>query len=232
MEIIYASFELKIVFDNNNKGEKNFLPEFGFSVLIYNFYTENYLLFDTGSNGEILIHNIEQFNVNISEIKKIIISHNHHEHSMGLAEIYKINPDIEIYVPIENLILFKRKYPKSKVIGVSDLTEIEHNIYSTGQLGTYLKEQALFLKSQDNKLIVIVGCCHPGLDEIISRAKAMKDSKGIKAIIGGFHGFRNFNCLEGIDFIGPCHCTKHLDLLENRFSERFNRIYVGSSFYF
>ena len=42
------SFEIKIVYDNRCH-EKDFLTGFGFSALIYNNFTGNYLLFDTGA---------------------------------------------------------------------------------------------------------------------------------------------------------------------------------------
>ncbi|MFW9898081.1 MAG: MBL fold metallo-hydrolase [Candidatus Thorarchaeota archaeon] len=228
METVLASFEIKIAFDNK-KIEDRFISDFGFSVLIYNNFTENYLLFDTGSNSEALIHNIEQFDIDISDISKVIISHNHYEHIGGLDGVYDKNSNIEIYVPTENLISYRRKYPKSRVIGVSDKILIEQNIYSTGQLGNYLKEQAIFLKTEEDYLIAVVGCCHPGLDEIISMGKTIGK---IKAIIGGFHGFRKFSCLEGIDFIGATHCTQHIDLLKNKFPDQYKNIYVGDSLVF
>jgi len=228
MESILASFEIKIAFDNS-KIEDRFISDFGFSVLVYNNFTDNYLLFDTGSNGEALIHNIKQFDIEISDISKVIISHNHFEHIGGLDGVYDKNPSIEIYVPIENLISYKRKYPKSEVIGVSDIKEIEQNIYSTGQLGNYLKEQAMFLKIEENNLIAVVGCSHPGLDEIFAKGKQIGK---IKAVIGGFHGFRKFGILEDIDFIGACHCTQHIDLIKQRFPDQFKSIYVGDSLVF
>jgi len=157
------------------------------------------------------------------------ISHNHIEHSGGLNDLYNKNNNLEIYVPKENLNLFRKKYSKSIVYAVSELQEIDKNIYLTGQLGTYLKEQALFLKTQSNELIVIVGCCHPGLEEIISIGKNIANIKGI---FGGFHNQRNFSCLSEMKIIGACHCTQHLDLIKKRFPEEFREIHVGDSLHF
>lgn len=228
MESVSVTFEVKIVFEEN-QGEEGFIQGRGFSALIYNYFTDSFLLFDTGSDGESLVHNIEKCDVEISAIKKVIISHNHQEHSGGLEEIYNRNPDIEIYVPIENLITYRRKYSKAKIIGVSEFTEIDTHIYSTGQLGTYLKEQALFLKTYEDEIIIIVGCAHPGLDEIITMAKSIAP---IKAIIGGFHNSRNFISLQNIGFIGACHCTQNLNLIKERFPEQYNTINVGKAITF
>lgn len=228
MELQLEAFNVNIVFDNN-KPLEGFLSSFGFSVLIYNSLSDNFLLFDTGSDGTILLHNLEQVGVAFSEIKKVVISHNHIEHSGGLQELYENNNNIEIYVPIEILNIFRKKYSKSTVYGVSDWKEIDENTYLTGQLGTYLKEQAMFLKTLNNELIVMVGCCHPGLDEIVSLGRNIAK---IRAIIGGFHNIRNFSCLEGIKVIGACHCTQHTDLIKQRFPEEFREIYVGDSLIF
>lgn len=225
---VTKTFKIKIVFEDN-ESEEGFIRGQGFSALIYNYFTDSFLLFDTGSDGESLVHNIERSDVEISAITKVIISHNHAEHSGGLEEIYNRNPDIGIYVPIENLKIYKRKYSQSKVYGISEFMEIDENIYSTGQLGTYLKEQALLLKTFDDEMIVIVGCCHPGLDEIISVAKSLGP---VKAIVGGFHGSRNFICLQGVDFIGACHCTQHVDLIREKFPEQYESIGAGKSLTF
>ena len=228
MESVPVTFEIQIVF-GEVQGNEGFIQGRGFSALIYNSFTDKFLLFDTGSEGESLIHNIEQCGVEISAIKKVIISHNHAEHSGGLEGLYSKNHDIEIYVPIENSIAYNRKYSNSKVIGVAEYTEIDTNIYSTGQLGNYLKEQAVFLKTPEDQMIILVGCAHPGLDELIMLAK----SKGpIKAIIGGFHNSRNFSSLQNIEFIGPCHCTQNLDSIKQKFPEQFNEIIVGKALMF
>lgn len=222
------SFEIRIVFDNKCN-EEGFLTGFGFAVLIYNKFTKNYLLFDTGGNSEVLIHNIKKFNINPSEIKKIIISHNHHDHAGGLNGIYRLNSNIEIYVPKRVVQIYKQELTKAKVIGVLDSMEIDQDIFSSGQIGSTIKEQCLFLRTKNNEIIILVGCTHPGLENFI--LKAQKISK-IIAVIGGFHGFKKYSYLEGIDFIGACHCTQHTGAIQKRFPEQFKKICVGNSFSF
>ncbi len=223
------SFQLSIVFDNKCV-EEGFLPGFGFSVLIYNFSSQDYLLFDTGGNSKTLLHNISKLNVDISRIKKVIISHNHSDHAGGLEGIYKLNPNIEIYVPIANLIPYKKAFFESKVYGISELTIIGKNLYSSGQFGQHsTKEQALFLRTKNNEIIIIVGCAHPGLEKFILEAQKLYK---ITAIIGGFHGFDKFSYLNGVNVIGACHCTKHIKLIREQFPNQYQRICVGNSFLF
>ena len=114
MRQLKQSFEIYIVYDDKCP-KSGFLTGFGFSVLIYNYFTENYSLFDTGGNGNILINNIKQFNINISTIKSVIISHNHHDHAGGLTELLQINPSINIYVQIDEIKSFFKRFPKNNI---------------------------------------------------------------------------------------------------------------------
>ena len=112
----------------------------------------------------------------------------------------------------------------SKVYGVSGITEIEKNVYLTGQLGNYLKEQAMLLKTREDKGILFVGCSHPGLNEIFN---AFPNRGNIEVIIGGLHNTRVFSPLESLKFIGACHCTKYNDILKVKYPEKYHEIKVG-----
>ena len=223
------SFEIYIVFDDKCP-KSGFLTGFGFSALIYNYFTEKFSLFDTGGNGNILIHNIKEFKVNISDIKNVIISHNHHDHAGGLVEILQINPSVNIYVPIDDLKAFSRAFPNKQIFGISEITEIEKNLFTSGQIkSSFNSEQSVFLKTKNNELIILVGCAHPGVEKFIIRAKEISR---IKAIIGGFHGFRKLNYLEDIDFIGACHCSQYYDFIRETYPRQFKRICVGDNYIF
>ncbi len=222
------NFYVNILF-NQGESLEGFISSYGFAALIYNVETGSYILFDTGSDGDILLHNLSQLGIDVTEISKVVISHNHPEHTKGLESIYNKNNDLEIYVPIENQITYNRKYPLSKVFGVSEQTEIEKNVYLTGQLGNYLKEQAMLLKTREEKGILLVGCCHPGLNEIFN---AFSNRGNIEAIIGGLHNIRVFSSLDSLKFIGACHCTKYNDILRVKYPEKYHEIKVGEELLF
>jgi len=40
--------------------------------------------------------------------------------------------------------------------------------------------------------------------------------------VGGFHGFRKYSYLEGIDTIGACHCISHVKAIKKRFPNNYN----------
>ncbi|MFX1273668.1 MAG: MBL fold metallo-hydrolase [Promethearchaeota archaeon] len=221
------SFEVKIVFDNKCVKD-GFLPGFGFSALIHNLLTDKYLLFDTGGNSQVLIHNINQFGVDLLDISKIIISHNHHDHNGALYDLYHLNNKISLYIP-DNIENYQRQFSNAQIHLLTDCTEIEQNIYVSGQFGTSIKEQALFLKTGDHDLILLVGCTHPGLENFILEARKMNP---IKAIIGGFHGFRKYSYLNGIDFIGACHCTANINDIKMKLPGNYRKVCVGDSYSF
>lgn len=223
------SFEIDIVYDDKCP-KLGFLEGFGFSVLIYNYFTENFSLFDTGGKGDILIHNIKEFNVDISAIENVIISHNHHDHAGGLARILQNNPSINIYIPIDDFKAFSKVFPNNSIHGVSEMIEIEENFFISGQIkGSFNSEQSVFLKTKDKEFIILVGCAHPGLEKFIVKAQNISR---IKAIIGGFHGFKKLSYLEEIDFIGACHCSKYYNLMRETFPGQFKRVCVGDNYFF
>ena len=218
------SFKIQIVYDNHCALD-GFKKDFGFSALIYNHLTRNYILFDTGTNGRILLHNLSLLEINLNLIRKIVISHDHFDHSGGLKSIYNINPEIEIFVPGKDSSKYERKYEHARVHEMIDFKEIEKNVYSSGELfSNGIAEQCLFLKTLNSELIIIVGCAHPGLEKFIQQA--LKIGK-VKGIIGGFHGFNKLEYLEGIDFISACHCTRKTREIRNMFPENFKQLCVG-----
>ena len=223
-----SSFEISIVFDDKCP-KPGFLTGFGFSVMIFNYFTETYSLFDTGGKSNVLIHNIKKFNVDISSIKNVIISHNHHDHAGGLEGILQFNPNIDVYVPINNLKSFFRAFPNSQVHGISEMMEIEKNLIISGQIKDFIPEQSVYLKNKDNEIIILVGCAHPGLEKFIMQAQKIAK---IRAIIGGFHGFKKLSYLEDIDFIGACHCSRNINLIKETFPNQFKHICVGENYSF
>ena len=55
------------------------------------------------------------------------------------------------------------------MVGVIDACKIANGIYSTGEMGTIIKEQPLIIRTGDG-LITLTGCAHPGIVEIVSKA--------------------------------------------------------------
>jgi 7,8-dihydropterin-6-yl-methyl-4-(beta-D-ribofuranosyl)aminobenzene 5'-phosphate synthase len=193
--------KLKILYDNN--ALEGFREGYGFSCLI----EEKKILFDTGGDVATLLHNMRKFMVNLSDIKKIILSHEHGDHTGGLRILDHCG-EVEVYVPISFSSRLKHKlasYSNVTLKQVSAPQEICEGLLTTGELGKITKEQSLTVKT-DNGLTLITGCAHPGLENILLVASKFGE---ISAVVGGFHGFDKLEGLKKLRLIVPCHCTTH-----------------------
>ena len=157
------------------------------------------VLFDTGASGGILLHNMEQLGIDPKAIDIIAISHAHGDHTGGLAFVLAENDHAEVYVPAS----VRGSLPDRKLTRVSEPLRICEGVFSTGELKGI--EQSLVL-SLERGVVVVTGCSHPGVGEIIDAASQYGRVDGI---VGGFHGFRDFERLEGLSLISPCHCTQY-----------------------
>jgi metal-dependent hydrolase (beta-lactamase superfamily II) len=87
--------KITIVYDNEaNPGLES---SWDFSCFIEG---KERLLFDTSDNGEKLIYNMKQLNIVPETIDKVIISHNHWDHTGGLKEFSKLSGDAKVFHPI------------------------------------------------------------------------------------------------------------------------------------
>jgi 7,8-dihydropterin-6-yl-methyl-4-(beta-D-ribofuranosyl)aminobenzene 5'-phosphate synthase len=200
--------KITIVYDNcpNKQGLKT---GWGFSALIETDDTSP-VLFDTGNDGIALLYNMERLGINPEIIGAVVISHSHSDHTGGLDAILDINKHTTIYLPAS----MRGTIPGRKVISVSQPVYITSNVLSTDELKGM--EQSLAIKT-DKGIILVTGCSHPGVGNILDAASSFGNIYGI---IGGFHGFRDFSRLVGLSLICPCHCTRHKGEIECQFSEQ------------
>ena len=74
---------------------------------------------------------------------------------------------------------------------------ISQGMYTTGAMGGSVREQALVIRT-GKRLVVITGCVHPGIVQIVEKAKEMFDEP-IYLVMGGFHlGDKSDHQLNGI----------------------------------
>ena len=210
---------LKILYDNNAKTP--FKAGWGFSCLIES--NENKILFDTGWNGNILLHNMKKADINPEEIDKIIISHSHWDHIGGLNHLLNYGKKFDVYVPKSASINFKNEIKRyANLVEISKPVKIHGNIWTTGELGEKIKEQSLLITIEKGNLI-LTGCAHPGLDNIIEKSREFGE---INTVIGGFHN-SNIDVLKGIPTIIPCHCTQEIEKIKKKMPESYRYCEVG-----
>jgi 7,8-dihydropterin-6-yl-methyl-4-(beta-D-ribofuranosyl)aminobenzene 5'-phosphate synthase len=225
------NISLTIVYDNNTYKE-GLSTAWGFSCLIKG--TEKTILFDTGGNSTLLLANMNKLGINPEEIDLVVISHIHGDHVGGLEGFLEQNKNVSVFFPASFPARFKDDLKKSGVqTGViQDPALICESVYSTGELGTRIKEQSLIIHT-DKGILVITGCAHPGIVNIVKTAKNLiRDD--VLLIMGGFHLAGTSNpVIEdiiskikrwGVRYVGPCHCSG--DLARQRFKMAYGNNYI------
>jgi len=201
--------KITIIYDNELY-KKDLTPDWGFSCLVE---VENCpkILFDTGANGSILLGNMKKLGLDPKSIEEVFISHAHFDHVGGLSDFLRVNNQVKIYVPVS----FALDPSMAKeVITVTEPLQIHGNIYSTGELQGI--EQSLVVKTKKG-LVVIAGCSHPGVREILHAASEIGE---VRTLIGGLHGFNEFNLIDNLDNICPTHCTQFIREIKDLYPDK------------
>jgi len=220
--------KLKTVYDNEVYPEASatgLTSEWGFSCLIE--VSGERILFDTGGDGSILLRNMERLGIDPEDLTTIVLSHEHWDHTGGLSDLLRTNRDVEVYLLASFSESFKNKI-ENPVVEVRGPAKICDRVYTTGELGISIKEQSLALEMKSG-MVVLTGCAHPGIGEIMDAASGIEDICGI---IGGFHGFSDYSLLNGVKFLSPCHCTQHLSEIVSQFPDAYHKNGVGRVFTF
>jgi len=209
--------KIKIIYDNEAKPQSQ--SDWGFSVLIE---SDENILFDTGDDREIFLSNMKKMDVDTSSIDKVVLSHEHHDHIGGLNSI--LEKSIDVFVPEPFSEDFKRKVSeRAFLIEVTRQEKITEKVLSLGQMGKDIIEQSMICKSKKSN-VLITGCAHPGLTGIIQKAEKQGE---IEALIGGFHGFDDFDVLKDISMIFPCHCTEYKDKIKKKYPDKTKDCFAG-----
>ena len=195
------------------------------------------ILFDTGWDGNVLLQNMKRFGITKEDIDTIVISHEHWDHLGGLTHI--LHPDVTVYVPNSFSKQLKDEIKqRAGNVEATGLKNIVPDVYTTGEMGDKIKEQAILLKINHGNLnngnlnhskinpgiVVVTGCAHPGLENFINTARDLGEPYGV---IGGFHKFNDFECLNDISMIMPCHCTRYKDEIKSIFPDQYMECKAG-----
>lgn len=227
---------MTIVYDNYmfKQGTQS---DWGFSCFIEG--TEKTILFDTGYQGHILLQNIDHLEIDLDSLDLIVISHNHLDHTGGIDSVLGRQSDVSVY--------FGSSFPRSfshnimnhgaNPVQVDDPVDICKNVFSTGELDGPVIEQSLILDTEKG-LVIITGCSHPGIVNILKKVKEIID-KNIYLVFGGFHLLNHsdaeinqiiqeFKTL-GVEKCGATHCTgdRAIALFQEAYGEDYIPMGVG-----
>jgi 7,8-dihydropterin-6-yl-methyl-4-(beta-D-ribofuranosyl)aminobenzene 5'-phosphate synthase len=204
--------------------------EWGFSALIE--ADGHRVLLDTGARPDTVLQNARDLKIDLSDVKEVILTHNHWDHVGGLMtlrkEVMKRNPSALSVVHVargifysrpaqqgeENqMIALKKEYEATggKFIEHQAAAEIfpgawltgpvprkypEHNWSSTGKVqtpaglveDTIPEDQSLVLNTPEG-LVVVTGCGHAGIINILTFAREQFPNQPVQAVVGGLHLF-------------------------------------------
>jgi len=206
------------------------IGEWGFSALVE--ADGHRILLDTGSHPDTVLQNARDLNIDLSDVKEVIITHNHQDHVTGLMtlrrEMMKKNPAALSVLHVSRGVFYSRPSPKGeqnpmiairkeyeatggKIIEHSEGAEIfpgawltgpvprkypERNWSVTGKVqtpdglveDTIPEDQTLVLNTSKG-LVIVTGCGHAGIVNILTDAGARFPGEPVYGIVGGLHLF-------------------------------------------
>lgn len=231
-----------ILNDTRNSNEDKFENDDGFSAYIET--ENNKILFDAGPT-EKFMKNAEKLGIDLNKVDTIVLSHGHYDHGDGLKYFdnkvefiahpncilkrwwrddhshysgikltkeelenkYNVHFTKEPYKINENTYYLgeiTRKYP----------VKLTKWVFADGQNDDVLDDSAMVINTE-NGIIVIAGCSHSGICNIVEHAKKVTNNSKVLAVIGGFHLQEiNENTDKVIDYMKDnvkqvilAHCT-------------------------
>ena len=235
-----SAIEITILYDNYVLTE-GCTSDWGFSCFIKGM--EKCILFDTGAYGNILLGNMDKLGISARDADLMVISHNHGDHTGnwqsngGAFSFLARNSNLVAYLPssvpsgpIQNI---KATGATTQIVNVQ--TQLCDGVHLTGLMAGI--EQSMVMDTPKG-LVVVTGCAHPGIINIIQKAKQMLD-KDVYLVFGGFHlvndsdsqimsKIEQFRSL-GVQKVGASHCTgdRAIELFRQEYGRDFVPIGVG-----
>jgi len=279
--------KITIICENRAGATIGVMGEHGFCALIEK--NNEKILVDTGQ-GLTLKANAKALKIDLPDIRKIVLSHGHYDHTGGLADLIPPKGMIDIYAHPD---IFTAKYARHETenkkqdvfIGnrftqeylesnlnakfhfKTKFSKISAGIFFSGVIprqtdfeqpdkrllvkeGTSfiqdpLEDDASLLIETSSGPVILTGCAHSGIVNIMNHFSKKTGYKSFHAVIGGTHlGFLNSNkqlkktmdAFEqyNLNLIAVSHCTGNeaAAACYNRFKDRFAFANAGWSAWF
>lgn len=229
---------IKVIYDNYVK-MSGLQSDWGFSIEIEGL--DKTILFDTGTKPEIFESNFIKLGIDPGKIDFLVLSHEHGDHTGGIPAFVKMKKDIPVIIPQSFSEQFKKHV---SAIGLEPMLVKEpalicNNLYTSGEFEYEIPEQALVLNTKKG-LVVMTGCSHPGIIEMLKVIKK-EFNKNIYMVFGGFHLLQKSDKEMdsiisemkslGIVKCGATHCTgdKQIQMFKDAFGDNYFELGVGNT---
>lgn len=231
-----AELRITTIYDNYGHDER-LRTGWGFSCLVE--VSGKRILFDAGADRMVEMFNIEQLGIDLKEVDAIFLSHPHGDHTGGFSGVMEVASGPKVYLG--------KSFPRSlkegvrrfggELVEVDGLKEFFKNVYSTGELGGPIPEQSMVVRTGQG-LVIITGCAHPGVVNIVRKAKEILNG-AIYLVLGGFHlgGLSDAEIkgiISGLKELGaektaPSHCTgqRAMELFAQAYGDNYIANGVG-----
>lgn len=204
---------------DNDVWKKGLRSSWGLSLYVETVTEEkrHTILMDTSGSFEALFENASRLGVNLSSVEAIFISHWHGDHCGSLSHVLPLSQQpIPVYVPSVSPSRIRTiREAQGIPLVCSRPTEFMEGMMSTGEMWDGISEHSLLVNLRERGLVVLTGCSHPGIMNIIKCAQKVSGIDKIYAVMGGFHVSSTNEGVKVAEFLGrlgvklvsPCHCT-------------------------
>lgn len=259
---------MKLVILSDAKAKSGLKSEHGLSFYVE--HDNIKILFDTGAS-DIFRDNARQLGIKLESVDMVVLSHGHFDHGDGLQylDYTTLSCHPECFVKryrkngLDNIGLNLTKYEIQKRFNLQQFREpyqISNRTFFLGEIprinefeakttpfvkegGTddYVTDDSGLACVTEQGLVVLSGCAHSGICNMIEHAKNVSGIKRVKAVIGGFHlssdDVQTSKTIEylkrtNVEMVFPSHCTMEPAL--SRFHESFghNEVLAGQEIIF
>jgi len=230
------AIQITVLYDNYTLSDE-YMPDWGFSCIFTG--TQKCILFDTGANENILLDNMDKLKVRAQDVNLVIISHDHPDHTAGLSSFLDRHSNVLAYLPstASGKLVNKVESRGSKAQKPDRTLQICEGVHIAALAFNNNVKQFLVLDTTEG-LVVVTGCAHPGIVEIVKKAR-QTFFKDVHLVFGGFHlldlsDSKIKNVIQqlrdlGVRKVGPSHCTgdRAIELFKQEYGDNFVQIGVG-----
>jgi len=235
---------MKLSVLTENTASAHFRAEFGLSYYIE--LDGKKILFDTGPT-DVFLSNAKKLDIDLNKTDLVVLSHGHWDHGNGLKylndkkllchpEAFKKRYHKLDYSYIGLELSYEEIKQKFNLTVSSKPRHITENIWFLGEIprqndfeslttsfiddnneADFVPDDSALAIIEKDGLIVITGCSHAGICNIIEYAKETTGVKNVKTVMGGFHLKANdaqtrktisYFKEQKVENILPSHCTR------------------------